>query len=199
MKKQIVVISGGSAYETHDGYLQALKEKEITLTRLRPGGWKMHLQSVLGDGYDILMPSMPCRDNAKYSEWKIMFEKIVPLLDEKVVCIGHSLGAIFLAKYLSEEKYQKEIKALFLVAAPFNSIEKDPYVDFNIENDLSLLREQVSDIYLYHSEDDQVVPFSHLSRYQELLPNARIRAFKDRGHFNENEFSEIIEDLKSLS
>lgn len=39
---------------------------------------------------------MPNSNNAHYQEWKIIFDKIVTLLDEDVIFISHSLGGIFL-------------------------------------------------------------------------------------------------------
>ncbi|PIV10195.1 MAG: hypothetical protein COS49_01910, partial [Candidatus Portnoybacteria bacterium CG03_land_8_20_14_0_80_41_10] len=50
----------------------------------------------------------------------------------------------------------------------------------------------------YQSKDDKVVPYSHLEKYKKALPNAIIREFKKRGHFDQPKFSELIKDIKGL-
>lgn len=193
MSKQILVIHGGEAFDTYEEYVAALKTWEVSLDNKK--GWKSSLQETLGDEYTVIQPRMPNATNAKYAEWKIWFEKYIPLLEESVIFIGHSLGGIFLAKYLSEEIYPKKITATFLVAAPYNTETNHPLADFNITQPLTKFEEQGGEIYLYHSNDDQVVPFSNFERYRNELPNTHVRIFDDRGHFNGEEFVELRNDL----
>jgi len=161
MKQQILTIHGGSASETYEEYLEELRTREVFLDRMRGGGWKENLQKVLGEEYDVLLPKMPNATNARYAEWKIWFEKIIPLLDNEIIFIGHSLGAIFLVKYLAENNCPKKIKATMLVAPPYNTPEIHSLVDFNIETDLGKFAEQGGKIFIYHSKDDEIVPFSN--------------------------------------
>ena len=197
-KQQIVVIHGGEAFEAYEEYLNYLKTADISLERLRFKDWKSNLSQVLGPEYDVLLPRMPNSYNARYVEWKLWFDKLVPLFDKSVIFVGHSLGGIFLAKYLSENAYPKRIKATFLVAAPFNTQMIHPCVDFNITNDLSSFAEQGGVITLYQSRDDHSVPFSNVLDYQKSLPKALVRIFEDRQHFNQETFGEIVEDIKRL-
>ncbi len=74
----------------------------------------------LGNKFDVLLPKMPNPSNAKYNEWKIIFNKISKLLEKNVILIGHSLGAIFLIKYLSENKFPKKILATLLISPPYD-------------------------------------------------------------------------------
>jgi predicted alpha/beta hydrolase family esterase len=122
----------------------------------------------------------------------------MPLLNDGVICVGHSLGGITLAKYFSEAPCAIKIKAVFLVAAPFNTATQHPLVDFNILNNLALLAEQIPRIFLYHSQDDQVVPFYNMLGYQVLLPHAAPRVFTDRQHFTGSELPEIVADIQAL-
>jgi predicted alpha/beta hydrolase family esterase len=48
------------------------------------------------------------------------------------------------------------------------------------------------------SKDDCIVPFSHQEKYAQKLPEAKKVVFQDRGHFKLEEFSEIVELIKSL-
>ena len=106
MKQQIFVIHGGNASNSYHEYLKYLKAKKITLDDFHRKDWKTGLAEKLGRNFEVHNPAMPNKQNAKYLEWKIYFEKIIPLMKAPVILVGHSLGGIFLAKYLSEEKFQ---------------------------------------------------------------------------------------------
>lgn len=199
MPKQIVVIHGGNAFEKYEDYLNYLKNKKLTLEDLSFIGWKDTLGSVLGADYSVMTPQMPNSKNARYLEWKIWFEKLIPLMNDPMILIGHSLGGIFLAKYLSENNFPKKIKATLLVAAPFNTPTDHPLVDFVITEKLDKFSEQGGEIYLFHSKDDQIVPFSNYEEYKKHLPTAKGKIFNDKGHFHQAEFPEIIEEIKSLT
>lgn len=108
MKTQVVVIHGGDPFNTYEEYLTFLKNKELTLERLRRKDWKVPFENNLGEQYEVLAPAMPNKQNAKFSEWKLWFEKVTPLLNNEVILVGHSLGGIFLTKYLSENAYPKK-------------------------------------------------------------------------------------------
>ena len=140
MKKQILVIHGGDSYSTHAKYLRALKNEKIDFDKMRASGWKDNLQKSLGNKFEVFRPQMPNRENARYTEWKIWFEKILPLMDKDIVLVGHSLGGIFLAKYLSENKIKKNIRSVFLVAAPFvGRNNKYDLFDFKLKNNFKFL------------------------------------------------------------
>lgn len=199
MKKQIVAIHGGDTFEKYEDYISDLKNKTITLEKLRAKDWKANLQNNLGEDYEVVLPRMPNPNNAKYAEWKILFDKIVLLLNDEVIFIGHSLGGIFLAKYLSEESCQKKTKAAFLVAAPYNTgSEWGRNTDFVLPQNLNEFSHQVPNIFIYHSKDDPVVPFSDCLEYQKALPKAKVKVFENRQHFNQESLPEVVEDIKNL-
>lgn len=198
MKQQILIIHGGWTFSTHEEYLKHLKNSPLDLERIRQKDWKSRLGEVLGSEYDVLTPHMPNKQNARYAEWKIYFDKIIPLLDERVIIVGHSMGGIFIAKYLAENKYPKKILATFLIAAPYEAGDYE-LTDFEIKGGLKQFTEQGGEIFLYQSSDDPSVPFSNLEQYQSELPMAHIRMYQDKQHFNQTEFPEIIEDIRSIT
>src|SRR5688572_30779020 len=100
MKKQVLVIHGGDAFPSYKEYLDFLLNFPIELKDLFRKNWKSFLAEKLGPDYEAIAPQMPNKNNAKYAEWKIWLKKILPLLEDEVVLIGHSLGGVFLAKYL---------------------------------------------------------------------------------------------------
>jgi hypothetical protein len=200
MKKQIVAIHGGRSFDTHEEYIFYLKHHEVNLDKFKfKKDWKDSLEKELGDGFEVLLPRMPNGFNARYEEWKIWFERMSPFLNDGVVLIGHSLGGIFLAKYLAENELTQKIRAVLLVGAPFDDAGgEESLKNFKLPQSLEKFDKQRGKIYLFHSEDDPVVPFGELGKYQKSLSNAEIKVFKDRQHFNQESFPEIIDVIKGL-
>ena len=199
MKKQILFIHGGSTFKSYREYLSHLKSIEIDLDRYRKTKWSDSLNIGLGNKFDVLLPKMPNPSNAKYNEWKIIFNKISKLLEKNVILIGHSLGAIFLIKYLSENKFPKKILATLLISPPHDDDGMEESLgDFILPKSLKKLNNQGGKIFIYQSKDDPVVPYSHLEKYKKALPNAIIREFKNREHFNQPKFPELIKDIRGL-
>jgi predicted alpha/beta hydrolase family esterase len=198
MKQQVFVIHGGNAFDTYEEYFSYLQNKEVSLEKLQGGDWKMNLQDNLGDGYEVFLPKMPNSQNAVYKEWCVWVEKFLPLLNDGVILVGHSLGAVFLAKYLSEHIVMKEIKATLLVAPPFGRDLGQPLPEFSITEPLTKFKEQGGKIVIYHSKDDPVVDFAELAHYQAQLPTVEAKIFEDRGHFNMEDFSEIVVEIRKL-
>lgn len=203
MKKQIVVIHGGTSFKTYKDYITYLQTKEINIEKLKPRkDWKDSFESELENDYEILMPRMPNGTNARYKEWKIWFERIVEVLNDGLILIGHSLGGIFLAKYLSESTFSKRIGATILVAAPFDDTDgadgHESLIDFTLPPSLEKFAQQAGKIYLLYSKDDPVVPFAQLAKYQQRLPDAEVVVFENKEHFNQETFPEIVKLIKSI-
>lgn len=196
--QQVLVIHGGNAFDSYEEYLTDLRAKEVTLERLTAKDWKAMLGERLGSAFEVFTPRMPNGQNAKYLEWNIYFEKLFPLMDDGVILVGHSLGGIFLAKYLSEETVSKKIRATLFVAAPFNTAEIHPYADFNLSEPLTGVIKQGGDLFFYQSKDDQVVPYSNVKDYQRVFPSAHFTLVDGRGHFNDAIFPELEETLRTL-
>jgi predicted alpha/beta hydrolase family esterase len=200
MKQQVFVIHGGETFESYEEYLEWLKTIEVSLEREKIKGWKQTLSEDLGDGFEVILPEMPNPLNAKYLEWKIYFDKYIPYFQDNVILIGHSLGAIFLAKYLSENIFPKKLKAVFLLAPPYDDVDA-PYslADFTLPADLSKIGQQTKNLFLYHSKDDPVVAFQDCEKYMKALPKAKTRIFEDKQHFIRVPLPELVEDIRNLT
>lgn len=200
MKKQVVVIHGGKTFKTYQQYIDSLKNREVVVDKFKiQKEWEDSLQLELGADFEIFTPRMPNGNNAVYEEWKIWFERLSEFLNDNVILIGHSLGGIFLAKYLSENTFPKKIKAVVLLAAPFADLDAERSLcSFALPKSLNKFTDQVKIIYIIHSKDDPVVPFEQADKYKSVLPNSEILAFTDRQHFNQESFPEIIKLIKSL-
>lgn len=196
----MLVIHGGGEFIacSPDTFLDELISRDVSLDRLRQkNSWKSNLQKTLGDAFDVIAPRMPHPDQPRFIEWSVWFEKIIPLLNSSVMLVGHSLGGLFLLKYLSETEFPKKIDGLFSVAAPYIEKANARYaeIEFAIPGDVSRVAEQAPQSFLYHSSDDPVVPYADLQKYRDALPGATARTFSDRGHFNGEHFPELVADI----
>ncbi len=167
---------------------------QLDYNRLKPRrGWKDQILASFPEA-DVLTPNMPNRENAKYREWCIWFEKIVDYFDDDVRLVGHSLGAMFLAKYLHEQPLMTPVKQLHLLAGGYND-NIAGYGSFAL-NSATGLEKSADEIHLYHSEDDPVVPYSELDKFVRDLPSAHAHRFSNRNHFLDETFPELLEILK---
>ncbi|MEY2701495.1 MAG: hypothetical protein RLY43_115, partial [Bacteroidota bacterium] len=153
----------------------------------------------MGKKFEIIRPRMPLQENAKYSDWKLYFERFLPLLNKDFILMGNSLGGIFLAKYLSENKLNNKPLSVYLVCAPFDSTHsnEDLVGGFKLKSDLSLIEKNTKNLTMLFSADDECVPVYHAEQYIKKIPNANIIIYKSKnGHFNVPTFPEIVKMIK---
>lgn len=197
-KTQIFIIHGGMTFKSRGDYLQFLITKDVSIEE-KVRWTDEYLKKKLGGVFDIIKPRMPLSDNAKYEEWKIYFEKFFPYLQNNIILIGNSLGGIFLAKYLSENKFPKKILSTYLICPPYdNSLPGEDLVGgFKLGSDLSLLEKNSKNLYLMFSADDETVPLAHAEKYNKKLKKAKIIIYESKnGHFKISEFPEIVKMIK---
>ena len=85
-KTQIFLIHGGSTFKNKKDYLSHLKNKEVSIEKkIR---WSDdYLDKEVGKKFEIIRPRMPLSENAKYSDWKLYFERFIPLLKNNIILI----------------------------------------------------------------------------------------------------------------
>lgn len=197
-KTQIFIIHGGMTFKSRKDYLHFLRTRKISIEG-KIYWTDDYLKKKMGNDFEIIKPRMPLQDNAKYEEWKIHFERFFPYLRDNIILVGSSLGGIFLAKYLSENKFPKKILSTYLVCPPFdNSIPTEDLVGgFRLKSDLSLIEKNSKNLNLLFSKDDDIVPVSHAEKYRKKLPRAKIIIYDSKnGHFDITEFPEIVRMIK---
>lgn len=201
--KQVIFIHGWMCYPDNDAFCKALEtweydpfeEKKRRADRLK---------DQLASEYQTIKPDMPNKNMASYKARKIWFEKIFPYLnDEDVVMVGHSLWWMFLIKYLWENTFPKKIKQLHLVSSVFDESdmsEEEKYAgDFAYDPSvISNIEDQAEEIFLYHSTDDDIVPYAHVEKIKAYLPKAKLITLNNRGHINQPEFPELLENILAL-
>ena len=201
MKKQVLMIHGGTTFNSYESYIKYLENREVNLDYFKKQkSWKDNFANKLGEDFEILEPRMPNATYAHYGEWKIWLTRMIPFLKDGVVFIGHSLGGIFLARYFSENVFPKKIKAVVLIAPPFDNVSNEEELsDFSLPETMEKFPEQVKNIYLLQSKDDPVVPYEEMEKYKKILPNAETVLFENMGHFNTETFPELLDLIKKIS
>ena len=82
--KQIVIVHGGSSFNSYENYLNNLKNSQLHYERLLwAQKWRDWLAQEIVDA-DVLLPDFPNKQNAQYKEWKIYFEKLLSLLGNDI-------------------------------------------------------------------------------------------------------------------
>ncbi len=192
--KQILIIHGGDSFSSYESYRAALEAQTINYQRLLPSQkWKLWIAEQLPTA-DVLLPTFPNGSNAVYDEWVIYFKKLLPFLGDDVRLVGHSLGAMFLAKYLETNPLTTKVKQLILVAGGYDDETMEELGSFKLAS-VGKLPQSAEAIHLFHSVDDPVVPYSELAKFHQQLPEAIIHSFSDRGHFLDSTFPELLEVL----
>ena len=197
-KPQILLIHGGMTFKNQKDYLSYLKNKEIKLDK-KPRWSEEYIDKELGKKFQIIKPRFPLQDNAKYEDWKIWFERYIPFLNNNVILVGGSLGGIFLAKYLSENKFPKKLLSVYMICPPFDNtiLGEDLVGGFKLKSDLSLIEKNCKDVTLMFSADDDCVPVAHAEKYRNKLKDSKIIIYKSKnGHFKISKFPEIVKMIK---
>ncbi len=194
--KQVFIIHGGTSFSSYEAYRDYLDEKVLNYYKLtHPVRWKEALSTQLPD-HEVVYASMPNSTNAVFDEWKIYFEKLIPFFGDDVQIIGHSLGAMFLAKYLHENPLQHPVRRLLLVSGGYSDETNEDLGSFRVNSAIGLEKSAL-EVHLFHSTDDPVVPFTELAKFQADLPDALTHTFDNRGHFIDETFPEILDILQN--
>jgi predicted alpha/beta hydrolase family esterase len=156
------------------------------------------LKNKLGAQYEVLYPIMPHPENPQYKLWKAKLKKVLAVPKGKMILVGHSLGGSVLLKYLSENKFNKPVAGLFLIATPYWGKEGWKIAKFMLKEDFASKLRPIPEIFFYHCSGDDVVSLDHLHAYKQKLPQAKVRVIEGDEHQFNGGLTEIIEDIKNL-
>ncbi|WP_246366947.1 alpha/beta hydrolase [Paraliobacillus salinarum] len=141
---------------------------------------------------------MPVPENPNYAQWKDILKEELSNLDDNSILIGHSLGGSVLLKYLSEENCEPSISSLFIMGAPYWGLDEDwPSKEFQLSDDFASRLPEISQIHLYQSRNDEIVPFVHFECYAYKLPHAKTKILENSGHLFQQDLPELVYDIKS--
>lgn len=143
-------------------------------------------------------PEMPHSYRPEYSIWKKEFERFE--VTPETILIGHSAGAGFLVRWLSENKNIKAGKVI-LVAPSIDPYKKSDtrFCDFVIDENLS---NRVESLVVFISDNDSEHINKSLEILKEKIGNIKVNLLSGYGHFipesmGGNKFPEILEEIFS--
>ncbi len=129
-------------------------------------------------GLETQTPEMPKPYSPNYSNWKKLFEGNT--INASTVLVGHSCGAGFLVRWLSENSVKVGKVAL---VAPWMDPERtiaNNFFEFAIDPDLL---NRIKSLKVFYSSDDDADILTTVKLLQAKLPKAQFEKFADRGHF----------------
>ena len=154
------------------------------------------LKRALGPEYDVRFPRIPGESDPNVESWKQKISSELSRTSGKVILVAHSVGGSILLRYLSEEKVEKQIAGLFLLAAPAWDKDHWNFDDLKLPRNIAEKLAVIPRIFFYHCRDDDVVPFAHLAFHGERIPQAVTRAIDSGGHQFGNDLSRVAMDIR---
>lgn len=147
-------------------------------------------------GVDVCIPALPSPYFPVYETWREMFARVT--VDENTSLVGHSAGAEFILRWLSEHK-DKSVERVVLVAPWTDGAGK--YNDFSHYSIDDTITDRVGKLTIINSRDDSEAIQQNVQRLIGHLPTARLVQLDGFGHFmiGNNmagpEFPELLEAL----
>jgi predicted alpha/beta hydrolase family esterase len=154
------------------------------------------LQNQLSHDYTLISRTMPDPEAPQYEKWKTKLEKEMASLNGEIILVGHSVGGSVLLKYLSEEIISRSIFSVHLIAAPYWGKDTEWLnEEFTLEEGFASKLQGIKKLYLYHSLDDQIVPFFHHECYAKELKQAHTRRLHGDDHFFKTGLDTLVCDI----
>lgn len=148
-------------------------------------------------GIFAVTPDMPRPYSPNYSDWKKEFERHDVTPD--TILIGHSAGAGFLVRWLSENA-DTRVRKLALVAPWMDPNKKyGSFMDFKINP--SIEARSLGQIAVFYSSLDDEQALKSVETIAGALPNAHLIDYPAYGHYilgnnmQTNEFPELIKEV----
>lgn len=140
-------------------------------------------------------PEVPFAYVPKWELWVKEVERFE--IDPNTVLIGHSTGAGFWVRWLSENPEMKVGKVVLV--APYLDIEKESIPDFfNFEIDKNMVS-RTKGLMIFHSDNDDPEMQSTVKFLRKYLKGHQYREFRNYGHFTykalqTHKFPELLEE-----
>ncbi len=158
-------------------------------------------QKIESKNIKVNFPTMPNSLTPVYEDYKMEFEKID--INENSILIGHSCGANFLVRWLSETN--TKIKKLIMVA-PWNEPNHENKVKaefYNISDvNYSFVKNIQDGVVIFTSDNEEVVGKNTAKLWTEKL-NAKLIELKKHGNYTESgmgttEFPELLDEILEI-
>jgi predicted alpha/beta hydrolase family esterase len=158
-----------------------------------------YLKKELSGENEIHYPIIDDPDAPTYKMWKKLLSTEFKTINQPVILVGHSLGGSMLLKYLSEERPQITILALFLVSTPLWGKNGWDVEDFVLQENFESELRHINKVFLYHCKEDAIVPFEHLNFYKRAFPNSTVRVLNGTDHAFADGLPELVDDIRAIN
>ena len=118
----------------------------------------------------------------------------------RFACICSSCSTAASRRYCSSDtELDPRIVGVFLLATPFWSGDGIwVWEEGKLERSAAERLSERVPVFLYHCEDDEVVPFSHLRRNGDFLRGATVKVLQTGGHQFGNDLAVVARDIRSV-
>ena len=154
------------------------------------------LSRALAPKYEVRFPRMPDEADPNVEAWKEKISSELSRIPGMVVLVGHSVGGSILLRYLSEEKVERPIAGLFVLAAPSWDEDRWSFDDLKLPHEIAEKLASIPRIFFFHCRDDEVVPFAHLALHGARIPRAVTRVVDSGGHQFGNDLAGVAADIQ---
>ena len=153
----------------------------------------------------VQVPKLPTPAGQSLKMWLREFDAQVPVIGEKTILVGHSMGAGFALRLL--ERCNEAIKACFLVSAwegKLNNPAFDPLIEsfFREPFNYEAMKKNSGKLKMYHGDNDPYVPLKMAQELSEKLASP-LQVVPNGGPLNAEagylSFSSLLEDILEVT
>lgn len=154
---------------------------------------QLNKQNILSQALEMPEPYFP-----DYQKWSEVFSQMK--ISNETILVGHSCGAGFLVRYLSE--HLKVTPKKVILVAPWIDPGNDNYLrsqgnnffDFSMDKNLA----KRSEVHIIFSTDDEKYILESVEEIKSEISGIHYHEFTNKGHFTEpdlgsKEFPELVE------
>jgi predicted alpha/beta hydrolase family esterase len=156
------------------------------------------LGKALGERFQVRYPRLPREDSPDDSVWKKRLAAEVGRLGAGGIVVAHSGGAAALIRMLAGDGAGEQLAGIFLIAAPFCGPGGWRFEGYDFPPDLDERLPADVPIFLYHGQEDEIVPFAHVELFANAIPRAVVRRLPGRDHQLGEDLSEVAADIERL-
>ena len=159
-------------------------------------------ERIKNHGFEIIEPFFPLKHQISLENWTEELDKFQKYFNDKTCFLCHSLGCVFIIKYL----FKRKIKAhaiISIAGADFD--EKNPLgekypqlYDFKeLEEEYEYAKNNVKYFFNIYSDDDNVLTQDSLISYTKKTRATGIM-IKGRGHFGRSSGVRDIPEIENI-
>jgi predicted alpha/beta hydrolase family esterase len=157
------------------------------------------LREELGRDFEVAFPILPAPDDPHYPPWSERLGEILAENDTPTVVVGHSLGGSVFLKHLAEGGRAEHVTGLVLLATPYWG-ESDWEAEWALPEGWPNPSTELPPTHLFHSRDDEEIPFSQVELYRERLPVATVHPLDGCGHlYARGDLTEVLEAIREVA